>query len=192
MKIMSSLPPAVPVASSLADRSYKPWVVTKGKLFYTHAKLMKWDWDFQNSFDGTSAGHDPKAITVKGVQDVIRILSSHPWARNQAWFLVRSWGGVNAYLLSDPMSLRRCEGIPLETYAKECKVDPFYIRNFALGRSGEWAWNSRVLPKPGRKEMFVGKPIGILNPEEVVIDPLLLLEMQKVIGMMIPWDLTEG
>jgi hypothetical protein len=82
-----------------------------------------------------------------------------------------------------------CCDEPIERYAQECKVDPFYCRNILDARDGRWEWNSRVLPKPGREEGFVGRPMMILNPSSQTLDITLSLEMGKVIGMMKPWDL---
>ena len=153
-----------------------------GTLFLHHPCLMKLDWDIPDP------AHSDGAITIAFRGEVEGILRADPWARNHAWGLAASYGGVNAYLLSMKAPLysrqtRSSEWVQrLEERLLSMKVDPFYIKNIKTGVSGRWSWCSRVWPKGWRPgESWTGAPLGICNPQGARILPSLMAEYEYIL-----------
>ena len=184
-------PLACPIqGSQYKSKAFRVWEPRNRKggvtLFHHHPTLAKWDWDIPCSENGSHAGHAEDAVSLFSREAVYAYLSLSPWATNQAWGIVESWGGVNAYLLSRPLPLRNLSPRNAEFLKAQmamCRVDPFYIKNIDPGIRGGWTWNSRVWPKTWRTETWIGRFRNVWNPHKVPIHPQLWGEFQKVLKM---------
>lgn len=182
-----------PIASSLRAGHQPDWrgLREQGKetLFWNHPPLMKWDFDlFENN--GRSTGHEAYKTTITDREEPRQIIAAHPWARNHVWAFFDSWGGVNAYCLTQPMSLGRlseAEIAHLIQVMRECRVDPTYIMNLVNLQLNPWDWCSRVWKKPWRLgEEYVGILKYYWGLEEEIlnsIDRHLEKTLWDIVGM---------